>query len=459
MIDLSKYHLEKYNVPTPRYTSYPPANYFRDDITSEQAEQIIFQSNSEKPENLSFYLHIPFCSRNCLYCGCNTIITRDKNRIDQYVNSLKNELSIVANLIDGGRKISQIHWGGGTPNFLPVEYVEEIMSLFKQRFDFIEQPEIAMECHPGHLTYSYLDRLIEAGFNRFSLGIQDFNSRVLETVHRDDTAIPVEDLVFYLQQQKKLSVNLDFIYGLPFQDVASFKNTIQKAIKINPARLAVFSYAHVPWIKKAQKKLEQFGLPDSHEKITMFLTAHDLLTDAGYRDIGLDHFAKPNDELTKALDSKALHRNFQGYSTRVTTGQVYALGTSGISQLSNAYLQNTKDLKKYHAMIEQGHLPVVRGYVLNKNEKIIRYVIDELMCNLHLSWDKTAAYFDTTPKAIKEITRNSDEQLSEFQNEGLIAFNNHEVEITQTGKFFIRNIAATFDPLMKTSDKKFSKAL
>jgi len=459
MIDLSPYHLEKYNVPTPRYTSYPPANYFSDNVSPKQAEEVILQSNNEKPENLSFYIHIPFCSRNCLYCGCNTVITKDKNKMNDYVKTLKKELSIVAGLIDDNRKISQIHWGGGTPNYLPVEDVEEIMDLFKQRFGFIENPEIAMECHPAHLTYEYLDRLIDAGFNRFSLGIQDFNKKVLETVHRDDTAIPVDELVSYLQDQRNISVNLDFIYGLPFQELASFEKTIKRAIEINPSRLAVFSYAHVPWVKPTQKKLESYGLPGSHEKITMFLAANRLLTQAGYRDIGLDHFAKSDDELTVALNTETLHRNFQGYSTLATTGQVYALGASGISQLNNAYLQNTKDLKKYHSMVEQGLLPIEKGYVLNREEKIIRNIIDELMCNLYLSWDKTAARFNTSPEEVKALTKISAEQLTEFQNEGFITFTDKEVNVTKTGKFFIRNIAAAFDPLMKVSEKKFSKAL
>jgi len=458
MIDLSPCHLEKYNVPTPRYTSYPPANYFGNDVSPKKAEAVILQSNNEQPENISFYIHIPFCSRNCLYCGCNTVITKDKIKMDSYMDTLKKELTLVVNLIDDNRKISQIHWGGGTPNYLPVEDVEEVMTLFKQHFSFIENPEIAMECHPAHLTYEYLDRLIEAGFNRFSMGIQDFNKKVLETVHRDDTAIPVDELVTYLEQ-RNISVNLDFIYGLPFQQQASFETTIKRAIEVNPARLAIFSYAHVPWVKPTQKKLENYGLPGSHEKITMFLTAHHLLTRAGYRDIGLDHFAKPNDELTVALDTKTLHRNFQGYSTLVTTGQVYALGSSGISQLNNAYLQNTKDLKQYHAMVEQGLLPIEKGYLLNKEEKIIRHIIDELMCNLHFSWDKTATRFNTTVEEVKALTKISNGQLTEFQNEEFITFSDTEVNVTKTGKFFIRNIAAAFDPLMKTSEKKFSKAL
>lgn len=317
--------LEKYNVPTPRYTSYPPANYFHEDYTNEDVNNALIASNSAHPQNISLYIHIPFCNKLCFYCGCNTIISRENKLMDSYIETLKKEIVLLKSKLDKNRKVSQVHWGGGTPNYLPIEKIESIMSTLNDNFDFIPQAEVAMECHPWHLTYDYVDRSIKIGFNRLSLGVQDFNDKVMESINRNHSEIPIPELVDYIRKQG-IDVNLDFIYGLPFQSVETFTETIKQAIEISPNRLVTFSYAHVPWVKKAQKKLEKYDLPDANEKVKLFEVAYDLLTSNGYKAIGLDHFAKETDELYLALDEKKLHRNFQGYCTRETTGQVYALG-------------------------------------------------------------------------------------------------------------------------------------
>jgi len=330
-------------------------------------------------------------------------------------------------VINSDRKISQIHWGGGTPNYLPLETVKDIMQVFFDNFNFIEKPEIAMECHPGHLTYEYIDGLIETKFNRLSIGIQDFDEKVLKAVNRDNSLIPVKELVQYIKAKGGVSVNLDFIYGLPFQEVENFTRTIKQAIDISPDRLVTFSYAHVPWVKKVQKKLEKYNMPDVTKKTQLFEIAYSLLTKNGYKAIGLDHFAKPADELSTALDSKNLHRNFQGYSTRETTGQVYALGVSGISQLSNAYMQNTKSVKVYTEKINKGLFPIEAIYFLNKEEKITREIIEELMCNLYLNWERVAQNHNLSVKEIKEIVEYSPNLLSDFKSEGLLDFDENTV--------------------------------
>jgi len=451
--------INKYNVPVPRYTSYPPANFFSEEYNSETYIESLEYSNDEKPQNISIYIHIPFCTKMCHYCGCNAHLTRSIEKMRVYVDALKKEILMVKKHLGFNRKVSQVHWGGGTPNSLPVEMVEEIMSVIHENFTFIENPEIAMECHPALLTPHYIEKLAKCEFNRFSLGIQDFKQEVLDNVNRDASVIPVEELVALIRNYNGISINLDFIYGLPFQDVNSFADTINRAISISPERLVTFSYAHVPWIKKAQKILELRGLPGAEQKLSMFEAGFKLLTESGYTAIGLDHFAKATDELTIALNDKTLHRNFQGYCTRETTGQVYAFGTTGISQMESAYAQNTKDTNKYVETINKGLFSIEKGYVLNKSEKIVRHIINEIMCNHFVSWQETALLFNTSEAEIKNTIRLDEATLSGFVSDDLITFNSNEIVVTDLGKYFIRNIAAIFDPNLKLNKKKFSKAL
>jgi len=456
---LSANLLKKYNVPTPRYTSYPPANYFHEDFSQENVQATIIESNQTQPDNISFYIHIPFCNKLCYYCGCNTHISKDAALIKSYVETLKKEILLYKQFLNPKRKISQIHWGGGTPNYLPIEEVEGIMALFFEHFQFIKNPEIAMECHPGHLTFAYVDRLIQSGINRLSLGVQDFKSDVMQAVNRDESAIPIPELITYIKSKGPVSVNLDFVYGLPYQTPESFKETIEKAVEAKPDRLAIFSYAHVPWIKKAQQKLEAYTLPNADEKTQLFETAFQVLTQNDFVAIGLDHFARPQDELSIALKTKTLHRNFQGYCTRETTGQVYALGVSGITQLENAYLQNTKDLKVYAKAIEAGELAIEKAYFVSNEEKIVREVINELMCNNYLSLPAIANKYNISLEQLKNIVLFEEQSIINFENEGLLQYKNDCLQITSEGQFFMRNIAATFDPKMKTNSKSFSKAL
>ncbi len=450
---------QKYNKPTPRYTSYPPANYFKDVTDYDTVIQAIKDSNNEEPSNISIYIHIPFCGQLCTYCGCNTLITNNKTLIENYVATLLKEIDLLKPLLDENRKISQIHWGGGTPNFLPIEDIQLIMNKLYDNFETIEHPEIAMECHPAHLTKEYVDELVNLGFNRLSFGIQDFDDKVLETVNRQKPLLPIDEIIAHIKSYPQISLNLDFIYGLPFQKLSGYEQTIKRAAGLEPDRLAVFSYAHVPWIKKQQKSLEKFGLPSAEEKIALFEKAYDILTGKDYTPIGLDHFAKPEDELSISLKTKQLHRNFQGYCTLETTGQVYALGVSGISQLTSAYLQNTKSIHKYIKSINEGVFPIEKYYFVNENEKLIREIIEQIMCNMYVDFGKLAQEKNLTTEDIYQITQVDFEMLKEFENEGLLTFKNDVLELTRTGQFFMRNIAAAFDPNMKNNTKNFSKAL
>ena len=314
--------LEKYNVPVPRYTSYPPANYFHDGFSSESYKKAIIESNHQLPNTLSFYIHIPFCLQLCHYCGCNSFPISTPDIIDRYVNALHKEIDMVLPLLSLDREISQIHYGGGTPTSLPAIELNELNAHLLSPFYTIPEPEIAIECHPGWMTEKSWIALSVAGFNRFSIGIQDFNKKVLSAVHRKFPLMEMEEVVTILRSCGA-RINMDFLYGLPHQTEASFAETIEKAVSLLPDRLVTFSYAHLPSAFPRQKILEKRGLPSGEEKSRMFETARNILCRTGYQPVGMDHFVRKSDELYEAMQNGQLHRNFQGYCTRRTTGQVY----------------------------------------------------------------------------------------------------------------------------------------
>ncbi len=456
----SKILLQKYNKPVPRYTSYPPANFFTESFTSSDFTTALKNSNQHNPENISFYFHIPFCRRMCYFCGCNSYGIKNDHVIEDYIKALKTELKTVIAQLDPKRPISQIHYGGGTPNAIPVEYLQEINEMVLSAFPTIEKPEIAIECNPAYLTFEQMDGLKRAGFKRFSLGIQDFDADVLKTVNREQPSMPVQTIMDFLKHgDPEVAINLDFIYGLPKQNVKSFARAIEKAVELRPDRLVTFSYAHVPWVSKIQKKLEKAGLPESEEKMKMFENGYNLLLENGYRPIGFDHFALENDELSKAYKNKELHRNFQGYCTRRTTGQVYAIGVTSISQLNSVYAQNTKSIGEYIEVAGRGEIPTLKGYALTKDQIIIREVITELMCNEQILWNEIGQRHSMTGNEIKNTVKYDTKMLQEFEADGMIRISEKKIEITNEGLFLIRNVAASFDPLLTSSNKSFSKSV
>ncbi|MDO9635211.1 MAG: oxygen-independent coproporphyrinogen III oxidase [Paludibacter sp.] len=459
-MEINSVLIEKYNVPVPRYTSYPPANQFQSPFSELTYIRMIEESNTCLPENIAIYIHIPFCDKICFYCGCNTMLYKGEDLVRNYINALKTEIHLLAGKIDKKRKVSQIHYGGGTPNAIDVSYIEEINQMLFDVFDFIPQPEIAIECHPAHINELYLQRLLNARFNRFSFGIQDFNVEVLKTVNRDLPAMPVTEIVAFLKRENpSVSINLDFIYGLPGQTVASFNATMQEAIAIQPDRLVTFSYAHVPWLKKHQQILEKKGLLTSNMKMDIFLSSRELLLQSGYQSVGLDHYVLPSDELSIALNNNQLHRNFQGYCTRRTTGQVYAFGVSAISQFENGYFQNIKETTPYIDLLKQGKLPLEKGLVLTPEQKIIRAVIEQIMCNkmidLPAFCDEQKIKFDDFIR----ITQFTEQKIETFLSDNLIEFENKTLIVTEVGSFFIRNIAASFDPTYHQQENQYSKSV
>ena len=425
----------------------PPANFFRDYSEDEYLEAVK-ASNTARDRHLSFYLHIPFCRHLCHYCACNSYAMQSEAAVNAYVEALHREIDLLMPMLDRERLVSQIHYGGGSPTTLKPAVIKTLNQHILDAFPKIEQPEIAIECHPGYLSLHDWRGLTDAGFSRFSIGIQDFDEQVLKTVNRRPSQKPIED-IFAVLRDGGAKINLDFLYGLPHQTVESFCNAIRRAIALSPDRLVMFSYAHVPWLKRQQLILEKAGLPASEEKQQMFDEAALLLQAAGYVRVGMDHFVRPDDELYSALQDGQLHRNFQGYCTRRTTAQVYALGVTGISQLETAYAQNTKDIGEYLSAIGSGHLPIRKGYTLNADQQLVREVIDTLMCN----------YQVTLSDSQRAAVNYDESRLQEMQADGIITIEGRTIRMTHESSPFVRNVAALLDPLMQQTTKSFSKPI
>ena len=451
--------LDKYNKTGPRYTSYPPATSFSTNFTSADLITAVINSNSEQPESISIYIHIPFCPQLCHFCGCNTTAFESAAKIRRYIDCVLKEIDTVAANIDKSRKVSQIHWGGGTPNSINFDYLQEITDKIKSHFQFTANPEIAIECSPAYLTMEDIDRLAVIGFNRVSMGIQDFNPEVLKAINRRPPKFPIEQIMERLRQNNFKGINLDLVYGLPLQTLESFKENVQKAIALSPDRIVTFSYAHVPWVNSNQTKMDATTMVGPEIKLQMLLAGYDIMTKSGYEAIGMDHFAKPSDNLAIAKHSRKLHRNFQGYCTRETTGQVYAFGTSAISQLWGTYAQNLKNLHQYMDAIEANGLAIDRGYSMSKEEIIIREVINQVMCNGYLNFNEIAEHLKSTANEIIEITKYNPTKLQPFIEDGLVEIVDGNIHVSEDGMFVVRNIAMLFDPNLGDTGSKFSKTV
>lgn len=452
--------IEKYNKQVPRYTSYPPANHFSAAFGQTDYMSLLEAANHASGSHVALYFHIPFCRKICFYCGCNAYAWQGNDSVEAYMTALRREMDLIFPLIDPARKVSQIHFGGGTPNAIEAHFLAEVVHTVRERFTLIDKPEIAVECNPAYLSYTYLEELLTAGFNRFSLGIQDFDPEVLSGVNRLPSALPIGELAGYIRQRSAdSSVNLDFIYGLPGQTADSFSETIAQAIGLRPDRLVTFSYAHVPQLKEHQRILERKGLPSAEEKMDMFLRSRALLTQAGYLPIGLDHYVLPHDELNLALTRGDLHRNFQGYCTRRTTGQVYAFGVTAISQLAGGYSQNTRRISEYQALLGEGKLPVEKGLALTTEQKILNALITGIMCNNVLDIQEFCLQQSITPHSFRQLTGFDNASLAAMESDGLLTFDGNLLQITDTGRLFIRNIAALFDPALKHQAMQYSKTV
>ena len=458
-MSVSTEFLNKYNVSGPRYTSYPPANFFNNAFSVSDYIGELKASNSQIPNDISIYIHIPFCPCRCHFCGCSTVIAQKKSVVERYIAAIKIEITNVASHLDLQRKVTQIHWGGGTPNSIEMRFIREIMEHIRSIFSISEKAEIAMECSPAYLEFSDIDDLAEMGFNRMSLGIQDFREDVLKVVNRMGPKYPVNEIVDYLRTKNFRGINLDFIYGLPLQTAESFTKTLEQAIAIRPDRIVTFSYAHVPWVKKAQKQLEKTGLPSPEVKMEMLVNSIAQLEAAGYISIGIDHFVLPDDDLAIAFQEKKLHRNFQGYCTLETTGQVYGFGASSIGQFWGAYAQNIKEFPKYIEAIEETGYAIERGYKLNQEEQIIRTIVNNIMCNGVLVFDEIAGQFDSRVENIKDLVKFNPANFEDFISDGLMVMKDSTITVLDKGFIFARNIAMALDPAYNQSENIYSKTV
>ena len=451
--------IKKYSKTGPRYTSYPPATFFDENFSNFDFEKKIIQSNDENPQNISVYIHIPFCPQICHFCGCTTESGFTKPFLERYVDAVIKEITYVSKLINKNRKLTQIHWGGGTPNAISYKYIERITNKLYEVFDFSQNYEMAIECNPAHLEFRHIELLKKFGFNRISVGIQDFRDDVLNAINRKPSKLPIDDIIKKIKDEGFTGTNIDLVYGLPLQTVDSFKKTVEKAISLNTERIVTFSYAHVPSVLPRQKILEKIGFPSSKEKALMYENSYEMFIKSGYVSIGMDHFSKPGDEFEIALKNKQLHRNFQGYCTRETTGQVYAFGASSISQLDSAYSQNIKNAAKYIAEIEKNNLAVFRGYSVIKEQKIVRDAINSIMCNYYLDINEIANKHNCSKEKVIEIIDFNPKKFEDFIFDGLLKIKKNKLNIFEKGRLFTRNIAMRFDPLIKQKVGTYSNTI
>lgn len=441
--------VQKYNRPGPRYTSYPPAPHFRADFPPEQAVALLQADNRQSDlAPLSLYVHLPFCHTLCYYCGCHMIVTHRLEKIARYLDYLTREIALVSRWVAPGRPVVQLHWGGGTPTYLSPDQIVALMKVLRRHFDITPDAEIGIEADPRRLTRAHLEAVREAGFNRISFGVQDLDPTVQQAINRVQ---PYEQVATVTQWARELgfaSVSYDLIYGLPYQNLTQFERTIRQVIALGPDRISLFSYAHVPWKKKHQRLIREEWLPRPAEKLQLFLQAVELLTtEGGYRYIGMDHFARPDDPLSQALDEGTLQRNFQGYSTHGGT-ELYAFGISAISQLCNAYVQNVLTLPEYYEALDKELLPVGKGYLLTDEDRLRRHVIMSLMCHFRLDIPAVEQRFgiDFTAHFAEALA-----QLQEMEDDGLVVRTPEAITVTERGRFFIRNVAMAFDAYLSTT--------
>lgn len=443
----------KYSKPGPRYTSYPTALEFSDEFSYDE----YIKRLKECDKSLSLYFHLPFCRSACYFCGCNVIYTSKSDKMSRYLDYLERELEILSSVVDTNRSVVQMHFGGGTPTFYSASELDRIIKAIKKHFkNFASDAEISCEIDPRFLNEEQLQVLSSHGFNRVSFGVQDFDEQVQKEIHRIQPYDITQNAVNLARKYGMISVNTDLIYGLPYQSLESFKRTLELGVSLNPDRFAIFNYAHVPWIKKSMRKFDETTLPSPKTKLEILKYTMEYLPNHGYKMIGMDHYAKPGDELFKALENGSLHRNFQGYTTK-GGAQLIGIGLTSIGEGDDYYAQNYKDMTSYEAAIDAGKLPNAKGIYLNREDRLRKSVIMELMANFALDIKRVESEFSIN--FFEHFKAELDEfgDLVQFMN-----INNDKIEINPTGTLLIRNIAMCFDEYMakfKGVNNSFSKTV
>jgi oxygen-independent coproporphyrinogen-3 oxidase len=441
--------LKKYDRPGPRYTSYPTAIEFSEHFTAAHYRERLRAANAAAEEPLSLYIHIPFCEERCTFCGCHVIITKHHERASEYLDHVEREIDLLAAALPDRRHLVQYHWGGGTPTYLSVPEIRRLMARVQEHFTIDPDAEVAIEIDPRVTTREQVDVLRALGFNRLSMGVQDFTPEVQAAVNRNQTEAETRELYTYCRAQGFTSINLDLIYGLPLQTPATFRRNLAAVIQLRPDRVACYSYAHVPWIRGHQKGIVIESLPPPEIKLELLADAIDAFSAAGYRQIGMDHFALPEDELSQAVARGTLHRNFMGYTTKVASDML-GIGVSSIGDVRGAFAQNEKKLSTYYAAVAAGQFPIQRGFELSADDHLRRHVITQLMCNFTLAKrdveQRFAIDFDRT------FARELEELAAGPAAEGFVRLTPQAIEVTPLGQLFVRNVCMIFDAYLRARE-------
>ena len=454
-LEFVKKLIDRYNTPVPRYTSYPTALEFDSNFDENKFLSALQQMKPDKA--ISIYIHIPFCEVRCTYCGCNVIVSKRKSMIEPYLSDLFEEIRYTLEKIDFKPKVFQLHFGGGTPNYLKIEDWQKILTFLNENFEFEDGIEQSLEVDPMHLDVEYINKLHEFGFNRISFGVQDVHEKVQDAVNRKQSIEHIEELVVEARRLGFISVNTDFIYGLPYQTEENFEDNLKWIEKYKPNRIALFSYAHIPWVKKHQDEIDEETLPGVESKLAIYLHSRSRLVEMGYVAIGIDHYALPEDELSVALKEKQLHRNFMGYATKANLDML-AFGPSAISQVGDVFAQNHVKLRGYEKSVRERVDLFEKGYAMNVEDKMRAEVVHSIMNNLYVDITEYEKKWNTVfwEKFLPEK-----EVLNNFQSEGLVEFDDDKIEVTESGGYVVRHIAQTFDEYRKQSQdgKRFSKGI
>ena len=448
---------EKYDVRGPRYTSYPPATHFHPEDPSAIGGRWSDRNELDDDPGIGLYLHIPFCETRCLFCACNILVGRSEEKVDAYLESLEKEMKLATGLVDASRPVREIHLGGGTPNFLNTEQVDLLLARLHEHFSIDEDAVLSVEVEPRSASADKLDAFLNNGFTRFSLGVQDLEPDVLDLVCRNQVVAEVHEVVRHVRSRGVQQINFDLIYGLPGQTLETAATTLEGVKQLRPTRIALYSYAHVPWMMKHQRVLEDRGLPSPDEKIDLFMFMSRGLVAAGYVPVGMDHFALPDDPLVKALEARTLRRTFMGY----TTGRgldTLGMGVSAISWIGSSYTQNHKDLKSWNAAIDEGEMPWNRGYLLSPEDELRRELIGELSCTQQVDLKALSQRFgaDVLPQLGDSLAK-----LQSLEQDGLVERSADHIQVTELGRLFIRNVCMVFDQHLEgdTTARRYSRTV
>jgi oxygen-independent coproporphyrinogen-3 oxidase len=449
--------LEQHDKPGPRYTSYPTVPAWNSDFSEPEYGRALHIASQHPDKPIALYVHIPFCEERCWYCGCNVVISKKQEVVEDFLNHIEMELEQVSAMLEKRTLVSQLHWGGGTPTYLTPEQMKRLYAAIEKYFQILPSAEIAIEVDPRVTSEEHLETLRELGFNRISLGVQDLSDEVQKAIGRNQTLEQTKSLVESSRRLGFKSLNIDLIYGLPSQTLERWKQTLEATISLSPDRIAIYSYAHLPDMLKHQRKMNADDLPDTHTKYALMATARDQLQSAGYVSIGMDHFAKATDEMAIAIKEGRLGRNFMGYTT-VDAEDMIGIGPSAIGRIGGAFNQNEKRLFKYYKALDSETLATQSGTELTDDDIVRNWVIQQLMCNFVVNFDLFSSRFKLDFESYFAAEM---ESLGNYVEDRFIIIDDKEIRITPLGQVFIRNIAMVFDAYLRSKSKtaRFSRTI